>query len=473
MWTIPVRSGQWLGYAPAPRRHVGPRPDNPGNKRMKILLAFLLVAAPVAAQDSVAVTPPTTGGLPVDRIVGVVGDVPILWSQVQEWVNQRRSAGMVMPSDSAGQMELARQAVQDLVDEELLVQRAKREKIEISDADVAQTVDRQIKRLREQITDDAQYRAELVRSGFGTPEDYRKWLMDQGRRTFARQRVIDKLRQEGKLAAMPVSEQEVSDLFEKNKASLPRRPSTVTFRQVVISPKGSPAARAAALVRAHVLLAEVRSGGDFAQIAKRESMDPQTRETGGDLGWNRRGAMLPAFDRVMFSLNPAQVSDIVETEYGYHIVKVDRVQPAEVKARHILIRPAMDSSDVARARLEADSVALALRNGAAFDTLVARHNDPREYTLILEPVDREKLPQSYATAFTGKVDGDVVDPFPIDDRASGVPKFVVAQMVKAVEGGEMTIADLRETIRDQIAQEKSMRRLLETLRRETYVSVRP
>ena len=438
---------------------------------MKFLFALLL-AAPLAAQDTVAVKAAPISGLPVDRIVGVVGNVPILWSQVSEWVIARRAAGMPMPPDSAGQLELARQALEDLVNEELLVQRAQREKIEVTDADVAATVDRQIKRLREQITDDAQYRRELQASGFGSPDEYRKWMMEQARRQFVRQRLIDKLRQEGKLAALAVTEKEVNDMFEKNKASLPRRPSTVTFRQIVISPKGSPAARAAAKLKADSLLAEIRKGGDFAQVAKRESMDPQTKETGGDLGWNRRGAMLPAFDRVMFSLAPGQVSDIVETEYGYHIVKVDRVQPAEVKARHILIRPVLDSNDVARARAEADSVSVAMKSGANFDTLVARHNDPREFTLILEPVDREKLPQSYATAFTGKVDGEVTDPFPIEDRATGVPKFVVAQMIKVVEGGEMTIGDLRETIREQLAQEKAMKRLVDNLRKETYVSLR-
>lgn len=415
---------------------------------------------------------PQPSSLPLDRIVAVVGDVPILWSDVIGWINERRAAGMQIPEDSASQMVLARKVVEDLVDDELLVQRAKHDKIEISDTDVAATVDRQIKRLREQITDDVQFRDELKRAGFGTPEEYRKWLLDQARRQFARQRLIDKMRQEGKLVAASVSEAEVSETFEKNKTTLPRRPSTVTFRQIVIAPKGSPAARAAARVKAESLLAEVRRGGDFAQIAKRESMDQTTRETGGDLGWNRRGLMVRDFDQVMFSLNPAQTSEVFETIFGFHVVRVDRVQPAEVKARHILIRPVLDSSDVARARLEADSVATAWRNGAPFDTLLARHNDPREYALITEPVERDKLPQSYATAFSGKLDNEIIDPFPIEDRAAGVPKFVVAQIMKAVEGGEMTIGDLRETIREQLAQEKSMRRLLQGLRKETYVSVR-
>jgi peptidyl-prolyl cis-trans isomerase SurA len=415
---------------------------------------------------------PRPSSLPLDRIVAVVGNAPILWSDVMGWINERRAAGMQIPQDSAGQMALARQVTEELVDNELLVQRAKHDKIEISDADVAATADRQIKRLREQISDDAQYRDELKRAGFGTPEDYRKWLMDEARRQGARQRLIDKLRQEGKLVPASVTEAEVTEMFEKNKATLPRRQSTVTFRQIVIAPRGSPAAREAARVKAESLLAEIKRGGDFIQIAKRESMDQTTRETGGDLGWNRRGLMVRDFDQVMFSLQPGQTSDVFETIFGYHIVRVDRVQPAEVKARHILIRPVLDSNDVARARMQADSVYTAWKNGASFDTLLARYNDPREYALITDPVERDKLPQSYATAFSGKLDGEIVPPFPIEDKSVGVPKFVVAQITKAVEGGDFTVADLRETIREQIAQEKSMRRLLQQLRKETYVSVR-
>lgn len=441
---------------------------------MKILLALALLAAPVAAQDPMAASAgtPRQSSLPLDRIVAVVGNAPILWSDVIGYINERRAAGMQIPEDSAAQMVLARKVVDDLIDDELLVQRAKVDKIEISDADVAATVDRQIKRLREQITDDAQYREELKRAGFGNPEEYKKWLMDQARRQFARQRLIDKMRQEGKLVSGSVTESEVTEMFEKNKTTLPRRQSTVTFRQIVIAPRGSDAARAAARLKAESLLIEIRHGGDFAQIAKRESMDQTTRETGGDLGWNRRGLMVRDFDAVMFSLNPGATSEVFETIFGYHIVRVDRVQPAEVKARHILIRPVLDSNDVARARQQADSVYTAWKNGAPFDTLLARYNDPREYALITDPVERDKLPQSYATAFSGKTDNEIVAPFAIEDKSAGVPKFVVAQITKAVEGGDFTVSDLRETIRDQIAQEKAMRRLLESLRKQTYVTVR-
>jgi peptidyl-prolyl cis-trans isomerase SurA len=200
-------------------------------------------------------------------------------------------------------------------------------------------------------------------------------------------------------------------------------------------------------------------------------MDETTREVGGDLGWNRRGKMVPEFDRVMFALAPGQVSPVIETGFGFHLIRVDRVQPAEVKARHILIRPSVDSNDVARARLRADSVAAQWKAGVSFDTLVARYHDPDE-DKVIPPFERAQLPPTYQAAFEGKKAGEIVPPFAIDDRKTDASKFVVAEILEENPGGEYSVADLRETIRDQLSQERAVRRLLDQLRAETYVSIR-
>jgi peptidyl-prolyl cis-trans isomerase SurA len=268
-----------------------------------------------------------------------------------------------------------------------------------------------------------------------------------------------------------VSDSEVSEAYARNKDKLPRKEATVTFRQIVMATQPSAAAKEAARVKAESLLAEVKRGGDFESIAKRESMDP-SKDVGGDLGWARRGQMVPAFEQWLFALQPGQTSPVVETPFGFHIIRVDRIQPGEVKSRHILIRPAIDSTDIARARLVADSVAAAWRRGASFDSLAKQHHDyaSKEETSLLTPFPRAQLPESYQQALRGVKPGDIVV-FSIPSP-TGAPKFVALQLLSAAEGGEYTLADMRERIRDQLRQENSIRRLLDSLRRQTYVSVR-
>ncbi|MDQ3996701.1 MAG: peptidyl-prolyl cis-trans isomerase, partial [Gemmatimonadota bacterium] len=125
-----------------------------------------------------------------------------------------------------------------------------------------------------------------------------------------------------------------------------------------------------------------------------------------------------------------------------------------------------------RGRLAADSVAAAWRRGAPFDSLAKQHHDYacKEETAVLTPYPRPQLPDAYQQALRDVKVGDVVV-FPIPGP-TGTPKYVVLQLQTAAEGGEVTLADMRERIRDQLRQENSIRRLLDSLREQTYVSVR-
>ena len=437
-------------------------------KHLGIAAAF----APLALAAQVPTTParPVSTTLPIDRVVAIVGTQPVLWTDVLTAVNQRRTQGMQLPTDSAGQAVLARGVLSELVDEEILVQKAKEMKLEVVDADVSAAADRQIKGVRSQFKSDEEYRTELRNAGLGTAEEYRKSLIEQYRRQQMQQKAFAELRKRAK--PVNVTEEEITAAFEKSRAALQKRPATVTFRQIVVSPKASPEAKAKAKARADSLLAEIKKGGDFELIAKRESMDPGTKQLGGDLGWNRRGSgLVPEFEGMMFALRPGDVSPVFETAFGYHIIRVDRVQAAEVKARHILIAPVIDSADVARARVEADTVAAQWRRGASYDSLVVKHHDATEEKGVLQPFPRDSLPASYQTALTGAKANDITNPFQLVNPR-GAPKFAVIQVVTATDAGEYDQAQIREQIRAQLADERSIRALLDDLRKQTYVSLR-
>ena len=450
-------------------------------RTLRLVAAATLFAAPVAfAQNATPPVAPPQPKLPsdssvlqVDRIAAVVGDRPILWTEVMEEINERRARGLKLPTDSTEQMEMARGVIQEMIDEEVIVQHALRDtSVHVSDLDVQNAADAQVKRVRSQFKTDAEFAQALKGGGFGTPDEYKRWMIERSRRSALQEKLFAKLRQNGKIVPVPVTEQDVNEAFEKSKGNLPKRPATVTFRQIVVPAQPSPKAKAAAKAKAESLLVEIRKGGDFEQIAKRESMDPSSKELGGDLGWNRRGQMVAEFERWMFALAPGQMSPVVETTFGFHIIRVDRVQPGEVKARHILIRPVIDSADIAAAKVRADSVMALWQGGANFDSLAAKYHDAEEERGSLQPFDRTQLPESYKTAFEGKGTGAFIPPFAIDDPARGAKKYVVSQIVKADDGGDYTLSDFKNQIRDQLAQERGMRRVIDQMRKDLYVSVR-
>ena len=436
------------------------------------MIALISLVAPslgaqVPDRPSAAVSP--RAAISVDRVVAIVGDQPLLWSDVLAFINQQRAAGIQIPSDSAGQEAFAKDALNQLIDEEILVQKAHEMKVDVTEGEVNRSVDDQLKRVRDQFKTDEEYRTELKNAGFGTPEEYRRTLYTQFYRRALQQRVFPDLQKTAR--TKNVSDAEIDEAFQKNKDVLKNQPATVTFRQIIVAPKPTAEQKKRAKAKVDSLLVEIRKGGDFEQIAKRESMDPGSKATGGDLGWNRRGAMVPEFERMMFALNPGQVSPVFESPFGYHIMRVDRVQAGEVHAHHILITPVIDSADLTTARLEADSVAKAWRSGASFDSLVAKHHDPAEEKGILQPFVRDSLPASYTAALMGKKAGDITDPFELAGPR-GTPKYAVVQLVTVNEAGQFVESEVRERIRAQLVAERATRQLLDDLRKKTYVAIR-
>jgi peptidyl-prolyl cis-trans isomerase C len=101
---------------------------------------------------------------------------------------------------------------------------------------------------------------------------------------------------------------------------------------LIAFPQGADAAaKLTAKTKAEAVLKDVKAGKDFAALAKENSQDPGSAPNGGDLGFFQQGQMVPAFDQVAFKLAPGEVSELVETNFGYHIIKV-----AEKKAGGII-----------------------------------------------------------------------------------------------------------------------------------------
>ena len=131
-----------------------------------------------------------------------------------------------------------------------------------------------------------------------------------------------------------ISENDIKSYYEANKDSEFKEKEQVKARHILIKvPSGASEEEKKKLKeKAEKILKEAKSGADFAELAKKHSEDEGTKDKGGDLGYFGRGRMVPEFEKAAFSLKPGEISDIVETQYGFHIIKVEDKKPERIKS---------------------------------------------------------------------------------------------------------------------------------------------
>jgi peptidyl-prolyl cis-trans isomerase SurA len=367
---------------------------------------------------------------------------------------------------------MCRAALSRIVDVEVLIQQATRDTaIKVTDQEVSDGVEEQIKNIRGKFTSEVDYRNELKKAGFQTPEEYRRWLTEQQRRAALQNRLIDKMKSDGKIKAVQPTEREMRDYFDAQKGQLGERPATVSFRNIVVAPKPSPEARERAHATADSIARELRHGADFATAAKRFSMDPASKEQGGELNWFRRGTMVPEFEQVAFTLKPGTISDPVETPFGFHIIQVQRIQPAEVQARHILIMPEVTQENADSAKALAEEIRTELKNGGAFDSLQLLYHDPSEEKAA-DDVPVNQLPDEYKDGIGGSDSSVVVPVFSLQKQMGLRQKYVVLQVTRRRPAGTIRYEDVRDAIRKRLGDELAVRHYIDKLRRSTYVDMR-
>ena len=407
----------------------------------------------------------------VDKVVAVVGNRPILASQVDEEIFSRQSQGLKLPTSPEGIEALRKQVVQGIIDDELLVQEAERDTtIKVTDQEIADGVEEQIKKIRSNFSSEFEYASELRKAGFQTPDEYRRWLTDQQRRAALQNRLVEERRGSGKLKPVIPTEREMREYFDQQKGSLEKRPATISFHQIVIAPQPSAEARQRAYQLADSVAQGLRRGGDFAVAAKRFSMDSGSRELGGSLNWFRRGTMVPEFERVAFALKPGVISDPVETPFGFHVIQVERAQPGEIQARHILIMPEITEQEGDSAHRLAESLLRLARAGASFDSLQRIYHDKSEEREARD-VPLNKLPPAYAQATDTASEGSMVGPFSLSGSGNRL-KFTILRITSRRPEGDVRYEDVRDKVRQQLGEQLAVRRYLDTLRKKAYIDVR-
>ncbi|NOZ34579.1 MAG: peptidylprolyl isomerase [Chlorobi bacterium] len=302
----------------------------------------------------------------IDEIVGVVGQKIILKSDVESMALQYKSRG-----ENNGE-NLKCFAFEELLYQALLVNQAGIDSIEVSDTQVNGELTRRMNKFEEQMGG-----REAMEKYFNKPysdieNHFRSIIKDQ----------LTAQQMEGTITGkISVTPQEVKKYFKTiPKDSLPLIDIKIELAQIVIHPKIKDSQIKQIKKSLQEYKDRVQKGEDFGFLAGMYSDDIASAQKDGDLGWVRRGDLVPEFAAAAFEMTkPNEVSDIVKTEYGYHIIQFLGRKGERIHIKHILKIPKPLISEKIKAKAKLDSIAANIRSGKiSFEKAAILYSDDKE-----------------------------------------------------------------------------------------------
>ncbi|MCB5287279.1 MAG: peptidylprolyl isomerase [Candidatus Cloacimonetes bacterium] len=272
----------------------------------------------------------------LDKIVAKVGSDIILMSELEQQISQLQSQG-IDPG-----MLIPRAVLNQMVDQRLMVQKAKELNIKIDEQAIKDYAARYLKQIKAQYPNEAAFQADLVKMKL-TQTELQKHFEDQITENALSEQLIEKYIS----TKVKVEEAEMLAFYETSKDTLAVKPVSWDLRLIVreVMPSEQSELRARAVIDS--IYQAVQTGADFAQMAT-EFSDCASAQQGGDLGFFKRGMMVKEFEDAAFLLDVGEISKVVESQFGYHIIKLTEKRGDEVRASHILKTVAATEQDEER-----------------------------------------------------------------------------------------------------------------------------
>jgi peptidyl-prolyl cis-trans isomerase SurA len=328
------------------------------NKMMKINKVFFVIVALIVANGLVA----QEDGKVIDKVIAVVGDNIILKSELESQVVSYRAQGVVVDDNAKCEM------FEELLFQKLLLHQAKIDSVTVSDAEVESEINRRMNYFIAQIGSEKKLEQYYKKSIIEIKEEFRVVVKEQ----------MTSQRMQGQITSgTKVTPKEVKAFFAKlPEDSIPLIESEVEYAQILINAKESKEAIEVAKYRINEIRDRIKNGEDFSTLAILYSEDVGSAKKGGELGFMGRAELVPEFSIVAFKLKNKAVSDVVETQFGFHIIQLVERRGQKVNVRHILIKVKIDEKQVQLAKNLADSVHnLISTDTLTFGELAGKYSD--------------------------------------------------------------------------------------------------
>lgn len=324
----------------------------------------------------------------VDRIVAKIGSDIILMSDVQKQMMQMQSAGILTPDITPTQV------LQQMIEQKVLLQKARDVGIKVDETKIKSYADRYIRQIKAKYPTQAAFNLDLAKMKL-TEADLLKYYMDLLTESAMTEQLVERFVN----SKTVITEAEMREFYVSTRDSLAIRPVSWKTGMIMREIAPSKASQEAQLAEIRAIRERVVIGEDFAALATEVSDCPSSAR-GGDLGYFSKGMMVKAFEEAAFQLGLGEVSDVVRTEFGYHLIKLEEKRGEEIRARHILkiLSPTMQDSLAAYELME--DIRARIIAGEDFSTLAGTYTEDADSAPnggIIGDFAAEEMPELFAT----------------------------------------------------------------------------
>jgi peptidyl-prolyl cis-trans isomerase SurA len=431
-------------------------------------LAASLVVVCCVAVGSIA---QTSGGIDdpkvIDRIAAVVGDRVILASELAQQMQMFFVQSSQRPRNQAQLDSLTEMVLEQMIQDQLLLIAAKGDtSIVVRESDVEAALDEHIARIASQFETNEAFLAALGREGF-TLREFKRRYRDEVQNQILKQRLVQK-----KLYNVSVSRHEVEEFYRQFRDSIPVQPEAAKLAHILLKTTASPQIEDSVRARIEELRQRVLEGADFAAISSRHS-GLGAAANGGDLGYVSRDDLIPELSRAAFQLNVGDISGVIRSPLGFHVLTCEGKRDGRIKLRHIVLPVAPSAADTARTLELADSLLVEAQSGADFRELAKAYShddDTRAQGGELGWFALQDLPKRFRDVVQGwQTPGEFRGPVVSEQGIH------VLQLLDYRAESELTLSDSFDQIKEMARQEKTAKLIddwILELKKMTFLDVR-
>ena len=298
----------------------------------------------------------------IEKVEAMIGEEIVLTSDIESKYLQYLSQGNLKSA------EVKCELIEDVLFQKLLINQAKIDSIVVTSEEIDSEISTRLNYFENQLGSIMKVEEYFGKSKLDIEMELGKVIRDQ----FLAQKVQSTIAVDVKITPA-----EVSDFFNDQKVSdLPEISTKVEVKQIVIKAIISDDKKKKLRKKLNSFRERVYNGEDFKMLATLYSDDPESAKNGGELGFVNRGELVPEFERAAFRLKEGEISEVVESKFGFHLIQLIKRRGNQINVRHILLKNKVSSTELYNAKVKIEKIEKEIKNGEiSFDNAILKYSE--------------------------------------------------------------------------------------------------